>query len=191
MCKNENLEVCKKCGGNCCKNMPGAYSPEDLFKGEEITKESIKRLIMESDNLSIDRWEADEEYGEELYYIRPKLVSRKPGMSDWFDLLTLAIGKCDSEKKVDFAIVTDNHQCYFLGENGCKLSYDQRPKNCRDLIPNPENGCYIKEVKEQNMSEKLYYAKMWEPYSEMIEKVSEEILFGDDMESFEAEKDNV
>lgn len=183
MYKNENLEVCKKCGGKCCRNMPGTYSPEDLFKGEEITKESIKRLIMESDYLSIDRWEADEEYDKELYYIRPKLVLREPE-TFFNDLIGLILGDCDSEKKVDFAVVTGFHQCYFLGENGCKLSYDQRPKNCRDLTPDPENGCYIQEVKYQNISTKLYYAKIWEPYSEIIEEIAKEILFEKDIKFY-------
>lgn len=181
MKKNENLEVCKKCGGLCCKNMPGTYSPDDLFGTKQIESQDIEKLIMESDYLSIDRWEADEEYNKVLYYIRPKLVPINSNIETMDILISMLLRAGDSEKKVDFAIVDDLHKCYFLGEDGCKLSYDQRPKNCRDLTPNLEKGCYISEVKESNMSPKLYYAKLWEPYSEMIEEVAEKILYGEDV----------
>lgn len=186
---NENKELCSRCGGKCCKNLPGTYSPQDLFGNEVITKESIKNLVMESDYISIDRWEADDEYDKELYYLRPKIVKSSESISlpemfkSTFDIIANIVNS-DFQRKVHFAYPTPGYVCYFLGEDGCKLSYDQRPMNCRDLIPDPENKCFIQEVKEQNISPKLYYAKMWEPYSDMIESVANDILYGEDYEEY-------
>lgn len=55
MNKYEDLELCKKCGGGCCKRMGCHFSPDDFA---EITYESLKSKIDEG-NISIDWWEGD------------------------------------------------------------------------------------------------------------------------------------
>ena len=50
---NENKEICSKCGGMCCRRMPGQYVPDDLFD-HEMTKEELKKFILEVGNISID-----------------------------------------------------------------------------------------------------------------------------------------
>lgn len=55
MKKIENKQLCKKCGGRCCKRMGCHYSPEDF---KEITYESLKKEI-EKGFISIDWWEGN------------------------------------------------------------------------------------------------------------------------------------
>ena len=50
MKKMENKQLCKECGGRCCKIMGCHYSPDDF---EEITYESLKKEI-EKGFISID-----------------------------------------------------------------------------------------------------------------------------------------
>ena len=39
---NEDREMCKKCGGSCCRNMGCHYSPDNF---NNITYESLKEKI--------------------------------------------------------------------------------------------------------------------------------------------------
>jgi hypothetical protein len=51
----ENKELCRKCGGVCCKNMACHFSPDDF---PEITFNALKAEI-EKGHISIDCWEGD------------------------------------------------------------------------------------------------------------------------------------
>ena len=61
----QNKDICTKCGGRCCKYLPGGVSPADLT---EVTKESLLRLL-QTGKYAIDWWEGD--YPE--YFIRPAI----------------------------------------------------------------------------------------------------------------------
>jgi hypothetical protein len=41
-------EVCQKCGGDCCKRMPGCAIPDDIAKlfPAETIQESVKQALM-------------------------------------------------------------------------------------------------------------------------------------------------
>lgn len=101
----ENKELCALCKGSCCKTLPGQYSPED-FK-EPITYELVKRLLLEGKH-AIDWFEGD---GIEIYYLRPKTING--GMIDpsWGGV------------------------CINLTEEGCSLTEEVRPLQCRMLKP--------------------------------------------------------
>ena len=51
----ENKEMCAKCGGRCCKRMPGANSPKDFG----LPNESLLKQALESGNYAIDCWDGD------------------------------------------------------------------------------------------------------------------------------------
>ena len=61
----QNKDICTKCGGGCCKQLPGGVSPADLT---EVTKESLLKLL-QTGKYAIDWWEGD--YPE--YFIRPAI----------------------------------------------------------------------------------------------------------------------
>lgn len=113
----ENIERCKKCGGQCCKNMGCHISPFDL---REISVKSIISLIQETDCISIDWWEGNPKEnecdGSRTYYLRIK-------------------NKDSNVINPSFGGV-----CSILMDTGCPLSFEYRPKGARDLIPS-EGEC--------------------------------------------------
>ena len=140
--EKENIEVCKRCGGGCCKAMGCHISPFDL---KTISIESIISLIEESGCISIDWWEGDPvnkvQDGSRVYYLRIK-NSNSEVVDPSFG------GKC--------SILTDT---------GCPIPFEYRPKGARDLIPcDGEQECYVVYSKEQ-------CAIDWYDYQDIMEKV--------------------
>lgn len=124
-----NIELCKKCGGNCCNGMGCHICPSDL---KEISVESIISLINETGCISIDWWHGnpitDEATNENTYYLRIK----------------------NSKAKVidpSFRGI-----CSILTDNGCPLSFEYRPKGGRELVPH-ETKCYTNYSKQQSAAD--------------------------------------
>lgn len=108
----KNNEPCKICKGQCCKNMAGHLSPDDL--NFEITFDNIKKLLDEGLH-SIDWWN-NYNNGCNGYFIR--LRNKNAPIIDpaW-------VG-----------------ECILLTKNGCPLEFEKRPKACRKLLA-AENSC--------------------------------------------------
>lgn len=209
MKNNENREICSKCGGNCCRRMPGQYVPDDLFD-HEMTKEELKKFILEVGNISIDCWNADDESDyKDYYYLRP--MRRKLTLKESIDNIIKVEGITDKSKAeklikatnsilkysirnfagqdltVDYAYPEYVLLCCHLTVNGCDLKFDKRPANCRELIPSEEE-CYIEGNKDKT-TQKLYYAKKWEKYNEMLHDIAYEIEYGNDYEEYFGKED--
>ena len=214
MKNNENREICSKCRGICCRRMPGQYVPDDLFD-HEMTKEELKKFIFEVGNISIDCWEGDEESGyESYYYLRPmrrKLTleeaKRNVIMIDekdpdnlsledqekiagvWANILSYSIKNFrNQDLTVDYGYNEFALVCCHLTENGCDLKFDKRPTNCKELIPGRDTECYIEGLSEDD-SAKLYYAKKWEKYNDMLYDIACEIEFGKDYKEYIGEEE--
>jgi len=138
----EDKKVCKKCGGYCCKQYPGAIDPADLGKNK---KEIQARLVeMLRGNYIFDYWEGSFKRRKHTsYFLRPKVdnevgtYSRVHG--SW------------------------GGPCAFLTPSGCELPYEDRPRNCRELIPNPnypEGKCKKGYDKEDSLTDWYKYRKM-------------------------------
>lgn len=147
MRKIENKQLCKECGGSCCKRMACHYSPDDF---EEITYESLKKEI-EKGFISIDWWEGNPfENGSDndidiAYYLRIRNKDSKIVDPSW------------------------GGECILLTDDGCPLSYEERPKGARMLEPNEDN-CISHYDKRQA-------ARDWYKYNDILYKLVEE--FGD------------
>lgn len=108
-----NIEICKKCGGVCCKKLPGATYPEDF---EEPLLESLVETFKSGD-WAIDWWEGNPTHTgrreiDKAYYVRPRTKnSTKLFNPSW------------------------GGGCIFLDKKGCKLLPEERPKSCRMLEP--------------------------------------------------------
>ena len=122
--RNETPELCKECGGACCKRQPCTCFPHDVF-GDKVP--TAQRLIdfLASDNYQIDWWEGDPfdpEFYEDgykysrIYYIRPREnpnpeIAHSNMLYDpmWFG------------------------ECYLHTSTGCALDWDHRPSGGKSL----------------------------------------------------------
>jgi len=127
---NETKEVCAKCGGKCCKAMPGRCLPEDIRREfpSQNTIESVKKALS-SKKYQIDRWEGD----NPKYYVRP----RTKGNTEIFNF-------------------SWGGECIFLTKTGCRLSFNRRPFQCRDLVPRGSFYCG-----GQKGTDRLFFGKKW------------------------------
>lgn len=111
MTNNENKEICSKCEGRCCKRAPGVFHPDDFAQGP--MRETILAGLS-AGLYQIDWWEAD----VPQYYLRPAIKER-PGFfnGSW------------------------GGPCVLLDDNGCTISFESRPRGCRDLTPDTTFEC--------------------------------------------------
>ena len=106
----------------------------------EITKEKIESLIS-GGKYAIDCWDGN----PDIYYIRPNIVGNTKVLDrSW------------------------GGECIFLEEK-CTLSFNDRPLNCRMLIPD-ENGCNFGGIK----ADKKYFADMWLDYQDILIEIIED-----------------
>jgi Fe-S-cluster containining protein len=147
----ENKELCKKCGGKCCKDMSGMYAPSDF---KEVTIESMIKSL-NTGIYSLDWWEGDprtnipeEDKLHQTYFIRPRHLRASIIDPSWGGI------------------------CIHLHIDGCNLQYKDRPSNCRDLIPNIDSSkCHMIKTKANRVIEWIPYQDILsECYSEFIDK---------------------
>lgn len=140
---NENKSLCATCPTVCCKRMGCALSPEDLTgKGISITRANLIRFI-ESGRWSIDWWEGDIVTGGEydrIYYLRARHVNAPIVDPSWGGI------------------------CASLTPSGCSLSWEDRPKEGRAVIPSPNYKCTSTYGKRD-------YVMEWRQYQSVLEEV--------------------
>jgi Fe-S-cluster containining protein len=139
-----NVELCKKCGGKCCKRFPGIAYPEDFKKP---LKDSLLKAFT-SGNWAIDWYEGDPTGKDELskaFFIRPKIKDVK----ELFD-------------------PSWGGECIFLTKDGCILNPNERPKGCRMLESISLKNCILHAAKDKKDA-----AMAWLPYTKMILDITE------------------
>lgn len=139
----ENLELCSKCKGKCCKAMGCHFSPDDF---EDLSFEGLKKEI-DKGYISIDWWEGnpfDTDNRKEIpraFFLRIRNRDSKIINPSWGGV------------------------CSLLTDKGCILSYNKRPKGGRDLIPAvPE--CRITYTKDQ-------CARDWYKYNDILSELED------------------
>lgn len=138
----ENKDICKACGGMCCKKSGCDYFVSDF---KTITKAEIMAAL-ETGNVSITsafrfRTLADGKMiSRPLLYLRARNVDR-----DVIDLFSL--------KKT----------CSMLTETGCSYDFEHRPGGGVNLIPDKVK-CYPDKNPLQEML-------LWEPYQGLLGKM--------------------
>ena len=143
----ETKELCKKCGGRCCKGMPAPALPEDF---DDADPETLKKAI-DTGKWAIDYLdliglaEPTEETESKAYYIRPKVK----GNAELVDTAKTGI-------------------CIFWSSKGCKLPFDERPAGCRYLEPKEDGHCL------QHGPNVKHAAMAWIPHGWLIEKIINE-----------------
>lgn len=147
---NENKSICHSCGGACCRNMGCHISPRDL---PEISVDYILNML-KTGNYSIDYWEGDvfEKERGQTYYLRMRNVGSNIVDPSW-----------------------GGKPCVmFSPEIGCKLSWENRPRGGKALIPQKDFNC-----------SKTTYSKKdcvieWYEFQNILDKVVREVYSWDD-----------
>ena len=139
---NENKEVCKNCGGRCCKKSGCDYWPSDL---QDKTYKGILKFL-ENGKVSIVAMMNFKRINGKLcnfpfLYLRERNTGR-----DVVDLLSMKT------------------PCSNLTEHGCSYTYEERPSGGKNLTPSKDGLCYPKEDNLQKVLE-------WSPYQKQLRKI--------------------
>lgn len=152
----DNYELCSKCGGKCCKQMPGLFIPSDF---KLITKDMLKTMVESGCYIFDGEWNYNvkTEQDELLYCIRPATKGESK--------LNIIVNLHPSSL---FSYIGEDFECFYLTENGCELNTNERPHECKMLEPKEVNCKY------HGVVNKLEIVKLWRNYSEMIKEIIKE-----------------
>lgn len=139
-----NTDICNKCKGQCCKNAGCHIAPSDL---KEVTYDYIRDMIM-TGTISLDYWEGnpfeDNRDISRAYYLRMRHKGAEVCDASW------------------------GGECIILTDAGCPLSFKDRPKGARLLIPQEEGECISEYTKQDCVKEWFKYDdildKLWNEY---------------------------
>lgn len=141
--KNENLDICKKCGGYCCKKCGCDYAVEDFL---EIKKDYLLSKLEEGyiSIVSIQNFKIlpnGEMVNLPFLYLRARNINRPV-----VDLLSMKT------------------TCASLTDMGCQFDYEHRPMGGKNLVPVEGMRCYPRE-------DAINIVKGWERYQNILEKI--------------------
>ena len=147
-----NPEICAKCGGKCCKRLPGFFYPQQLGETDEEVQIKLTEML-KTGRYSIDRWEGDpcdHEWDDPnqvpyVFMIRPRGLGKEI-FDDPFCEETI---------------------CLFLGPKGCELAESDRPMNCQLLEPRSDENCI--EHHQMGRHGKHEAAMLWRPYRDIFD----------------------
>ena len=175
----ENLEICARCGGKCCKNYPGIFKPEEL--GDNFLDRIGKDLVLVLD-INVDPVMAKEigipdealnllvPYWEELK--KEGLVGTNGAFSS--ECFILAVRP---KAKSDVAVINStssykgvgNCVCSFWRrKSGCKLSHEERPWVCKELVPRDNFICGNGDSVFSSKFLDMELVRAWKPYQGML-----------------------
>lgn len=154
---NEDADTCKKCGGECCKRMPGIYHPSQFGPNLEGVEE-----LLRSRKAAIDWWEGPlEGYEETSYYLRPA-TKYKPG----------------SFRSVGHPFDASwGGECVLLTPNGCPLPFADRPWGCQALKPNPDvlKDDNARCSNDSGVPDKRLMALAWQPFAVRLAEIGRKV----------------
>lgn len=157
---NENPSVCSKCGGACCKRVPGIYAPEQFGAPNKKTLAARLYRVLLSGVAQVDWWEGDPRPEKDRR--APKTISR-----GYFIRPTVNDGYKDKIEDSSWG-----GPCINLIDSGCSLPFEERPIVCQLLVPcvdNPDKGCKLNSPVGDSGDEKRDSAVAWVPYHRQIQ----------------------
>ena len=154
--------LCKTCGGACCKKCGCAFSPDDIPALKSFSKENIKRYLrfkLMQGRTSI-ALHITEEFQYALTHDIPFPFFSKERAVKGMSIFYLRIRNIE-RPIVDIFFPTPDFSapCILLGENGCKLPFNKRPKEGRYLVPSTQ--CHVLTPVKERMAE-------WLPYQDIL-----------------------
>lgn len=141
--RNVNPEICKECGGECCKRCGCNFSPDDF---EEISFEYLKTQL-EKGYISIEYIDRELIYDDVGVYILRARNQGAPIVDTTFHPRTPCILWTES--------------------GGCKLDYEHRPSDGRLLIPSRKKlfGMYRECYTTYSLANCCYE---WKPHQRVL-----------------------
>lgn len=139
----ENLEICKKCGGMCCKKSGCDYLPSDFndlsFKGlmDKLAEGNMSVVL----TINFEKLYDGRIYANPFLYLRARNKNR-----DIIDLFSMKT------------------TCSLLTEKGCKYNYEERPSMGKNLVPVEGIKCYP--LKNPNI-----IIEEWNSYQKVLSKI--------------------
>jgi Fe-S-cluster containining protein len=125
---NERPDLCAGCGGRCCRTRPGIEAP-DRFLAEPDPAAALAAALATGD------WVLAEHVGV------PWVDGVEPPEAERRRVIRYPRPATLLERGGGGAPRDDLAPCTFLGEAGCRLSFDDRPRTCRALVPSPGFEC--------------------------------------------------
>lgn len=143
---NEHKTVCARCGGQCCRTRPGIESPE-RFMALPDPSAALATLLLQR------KWGLETHYGVPY---TPGVTAPDPDRIIKYPR-PMTVGEQDPDNK-DHSHPDD---CIYLTPTGCELSFEDRPRMCRELIPDSAFECETPWGRREA-------ALAWLPYQDII-----------------------
>lgn len=118
---NEDIQLCARCGGQCCLTRPGIEAPERFLSNGDLTAALLTALTS-------GNWVLEEHRG----------IPYEPGLTapDPERLIRYPRPATVHERQQPgFSPLPESGPCVFLMDTGCQLLFAERPRLCRELIP--------------------------------------------------------
>ena len=139
----ENLEICKKCGGACCKKSGCDYLPKNFV---DLSFNGLLKKLEEG-NISVVATIIFKKLPNGKMYANPILYLR---------------ARNNNREIID--LISMKTTCSMLTDTGCKYSYDERPSMGKNLMPVPDKKCYP--LENPNI-----IIKEWDSYQRVLSKI--------------------
>jgi len=150
-----DYDLCSKCKGECCKQMAGAYHPKDI---ENLSEQTVLELLLKGYH-AIDWYEGD----PRIDLLKWDNTIPENALSTVYYLRARHVGK----KAIEGAH-RGNVCVNYTKSKGCSLSEEQRPLECRSLIPKMVHGEPVCYSKKQDKGDKRSIAIAWIKYQSIL-----------------------
>ena len=112
----EDLELCARCGGRCCKEAPGRFAPEDFEGSCGFDIEKVRASVKD----------------KRASFVVGFIKALSSPLAPIFMLKHRGKGKGVLE------FFSSDTQCSVLTASGCPYSLDERPFECAGIVPSTE-----------------------------------------------------
>jgi hypothetical protein len=145
---NEAAAICGPCGGVCCKSVAGIYHPSQFGETRMEIKRNLRRALA-TGRYAVDWWDGDPRPGKDEFgramYVRPAHIN----VTRLYD-------------------ASWGGTCVNLTDAGCSKPFDDRPHQCRDLVPNANHNCRAPHGKD-------WYGIEWLSYQDVIDEAAKAV----------------
>lgn len=150
----ENLCMCAKCGGTCCKNVAGLYSKDQVpnWRDNIEATNNLEVVYLPIFSHTILRDVDDPNMISELSQLTDRVLKYMPALSEKLEkdgvVILWAVRPSSKDPSTTYKVqyyksLRKGKGCVHHTMSGCNLEHMNRPKQCRDLVPKYANGRYV------------------------------------------------